>query len=411
MNADKRANGNRPDWDALDPQLREMVAARHPQRQIAKALGVGQEAVRYRMQKLGLEPNAPVGRLARRTFSRKAMQRPRGTLAVMQYCLPDQLEIDPRYQRSIDNSESQALIADIALNWHWGRAQVLTVARREGRLFVVDGQHRLAAAKLRGDIQQLPCLIEEFSDVAEEAALFNDLNDKRRPVSAIDKFRAAVVAGDAECIAIGAALDRAGLALAPHTNPTCWKAGQIANIGGIRSAWKTHGAAATELALTLMADAFKGQVLAYAGTIFPGLAAVCAGRSGEDVIADAQLTRLIAVLGQRTQEQWRAAVLEEMAASGTGRVAAMTHVFREALQEAHQSPSRPGIGSSEPVAPMPHRGAKSVPLVAGGGAAFGDGYEMRKAGATFCGQCEKLMAPEAARRCKSAWCKLRDVAA
>ena len=337
-----------------------------------------------------------------KSFAREAMQPARGTLAVMQYCLPSQLEIDPSYQRSIENGESQALIADIALNWHWGRAQVLTVSRRDGRLFVVDGQHRLAAAKLRGDIQQLPCLIEEFADVAEEARLFNDLNDKRRPVSAIDKFRAALVAGDADCMAIGAALERAGLALAPHSNPTFWKPGQIANIGGIRAAWKSHGPTATELALTLMANAFKGQVLSYAGTIFPGLVAVCAGPTSEGGISDAALTRLIAVLPSQPQEEWRKAALREMATSGVGRVVAMTFTFRMAIATGEPAPA------SGNAAPVPYLGSKSMPLVAGGGSAFGDGFEKRKAGAEFCSQCEKLVSPSTATRCQSNWCKLRD---
>lgn len=326
-------------------------------------------------------------------FTSEAMQPARGTMAVMQYCLPGQLDIDPSYQRSIDNPESQALIADIALNWHWGRAQVLAVSRRGGKLYVVDGQHRLAAARLRGDIPQLPCLIEEFSDIAEEAALFNDLNDKRRPVSAIDKFRAGIVAGDAECIAVGEAMNRVGLALAPHTNPTSWKAGQIANIGGIRAAWKTHGAAASELALTVLAAAFKGQVLIYAGTIYPGLVAVCAGRPGEGVIDDAALAALLAALAGKTQEEWRNAILHEMASAGVGRVVAATAVFRTAMARALA---------------VPYLGAASV-AVPGAAAGFGSGYDKREVGAAFCAQCDRLVSMAEAARCKSAWCKRRDV--
>ncbi len=341
-----------------------------------------------------------------KTFSREVMRPVQGTLAVMQYCLPDQLEIDPRYQRSIDNPESQALIAEIALNWHWGRAQVLAVSRREGRLFVVDGQHRLAAARLRGDIQQLPCLIEEFADVAEEAQLFNDLNDRRRPVSAIDKFRAALVAGDESCTAIAGAMERAGLTLAPHGNPNFWQPGQIANVGGIRGAWKTHGPAATELAMTLMADAFKGEVLHYAGTIFPGLVAVCAGKPGEDTIDDEGLQRLIAALGRKSQLQWRAAVLKEMAATGVGRVVAMTTaLLREALGGAG------GTARTPASAPAPVKPAPLPVAVPGGGLGFGAAYDRRAKGDQFCAQCDKLKSPEAASRCQSAWCKLRDVPA
>ncbi len=342
-----------------------------------------------------------------KTFSRDMMAPPRGSMPVLQFCLPDQLEVDHSYQRSIGSGESQALIADIATNWNWGRAQLLTVSRRDGRLFVVDGQHRLAAARLRGDIQQLPCLVEEFSTVAEEAQLFDALNDKRRPVSAIDKFRAAIVAGDPDCVAIAGAMERAGLALAPHSNPTAWKPGQLANIGGIRGAWKTHGPAATELALTVLAGAFKGEVLEYAGTIFPGLAAVCAGKPGAETIDDDGLTRLIAALGRKTQRQWRSAVLEEMASSGVGRTVAMAFSLREAMA----GQSAPAAGNAAVTVPMSKSCPIPIAVPGAGGAAFGDRFDRRAGGDQFCEQCDKLVAPEKAKRCQSAWCKLRDLAA
>lgn len=336
-----------------------------------------------------------------KTFSREAMSAPRGLMPAIQWCLVDQLEIDPTYQRSIDNNESQALIAEIALNWHWGRAQLLNVSRRDGRLFVVDGQHRHAAAKLRGDIQQLPCLVEEFASVAEEAALFDDLNGRRRPVSALDKFRAALVAGDPDCVAIGAAMDRAGLTLARHGNPQTWEPGQISNIGGIRRAWIRSGPEVTELAMTLMADAFKGEVLTYAGTIFPGLVALCGGPNGKEMIGDAELSKLIGVLGVRTQKEWRKAALREMAATGDGMAVAMMQVFRKALNP----------GAPQRVVHDDDWQPSAVPIAVGGTAAFGDRYDQRKAGGQFCSQCDKMVSPEKAKRCESAWCKVRDLAA
>lgn len=404
---EKAAHGKRHDWTALTPMLRDMVAARKSQRQIAEALGVGQETVRAQLRKLGLATKPRGLGRAGKAFLREDMLAPRGSMPVLEWCRTDDLEIDPSYQRSIDNPESQALIADIAHNWNWDLAELLKVSRRDGRKFVVDGQHRQAAAKLRGDILQLPCLVKEFASVAEEAALFNDLNGKRRPVSALDKFRAALVAGDADCAAIGAAMERAGLTLASHSNPVSWKPGQISNIGGIRSAWKSYGPAATELALTLLANAFAGEVLTYAGTIFPGLVAICAGDKGNGTLADDDLARLIAALGSRTQEQWRNAALREMASSGDGRVVAMTQVFRAALRgEAEKAPASGNAGVTRPALPD-----APLPISVGGGAAFGDGFEKRKAGAEFCSQCEKLRSPAEASRCASAWCKLRDVAA
>ena len=73
--------------------------------------------------------------------------------------IPD-LHIDPTYQRSIDTAPSQTLIRRIAVHWDWGLCQPLTVAKRDdGMLYVIDGQHRLAAAKARHDIYDLPCVV------------------------------------------------------------------------------------------------------------------------------------------------------------------------------------------------------------------------------------------------------------
>ena len=45
------------------------------------------------------------------------------------------------------------------------------VARRsDGGLYVVDGQHRMAAAILRRDIGQLPCVISSYASAGDEAA-------------------------------------------------------------------------------------------------------------------------------------------------------------------------------------------------------------------------------------------------
>ena len=81
------------------------------------------------------------------------MEPARGQLPALQWCLIEQLQIDEGYQRGIEEGGSQSLIRRIAQGWDWRLCQVLVVARREeGGLFVVDGQHRLAAARMRGGI-------------------------------------------------------------------------------------------------------------------------------------------------------------------------------------------------------------------------------------------------------------------
>ncbi|MEM6907198.1 MAG: DUF6551 family protein [Pseudomonadota bacterium] len=230
---------------------------------------------------------------------------PIGTLPVLQYLTPGQLQIDTNYQRSLEGSSSERLINAIAYDWNWKLCLPLVVARRpNGELFVIDGQHRLAAANLRGDIQVLPCVVIDGGDVESEAQTFVHLNKQRRPLSKLDVFKAAVASGDTQACAIDEAIRRAGLAIAATSSYHSWKPGQIINIGGIEAAWREHGPFAASLALEVMGKAFNGQVLKFAGSIYPGIASITAEGESFDFIEE-----LVTMVACKSQEDWRKAIL------------------------------------------------------------------------------------------------------
>jgi len=249
--------------------------------------------------------------MSRAGTDRLKINPPIGVMPVLQNVLPAQLSIDPDYQRSIDNAQSQALIRKIATHWDWSLCLPLVVARRPGssELFVIDGQHRLAAARMRRDIQQLPCVLLDMAEKADEAAAFVHLNQNRRALAKIDIFKAAVASGDTEATAIVAALREAGLSVAPHQNYISWKPGMLANIGGLEAAWRQHGATRTRAGLAVMARAFDGQVLRYAGTIFPGVVALCAQLTAKKdplIWKDGDEADMVAeMIGETSQEDWR----------------------------------------------------------------------------------------------------------
>lgn len=238
---------------------------------------------------------------------------PLGMLPALQYLLPQQLEIDAQYQRSLDSEQSQQLVRAIAQHWNWDLCQPLVVARRpDGKLYVIDGQHRLAAARLRGDIPQLPAVVVQYDSVEDEAASFVLLNQQRKPLSKLDLFKAAVASGDTTASAIVEAMDKAGIRLAPHQNYISWKPGMVSNIAGIEACWKGRGALVTGLALKALAQGFEGQVLRYAGTIFPGIAAVIDAEvsSNGNRAPDSEIWDLIVdMLSATSQEEWRRAVM------------------------------------------------------------------------------------------------------
>src|SRR5947207_2595614 len=89
---------------------------------------------------------------------------PLGRMPVLQFCAPGELAVDASYQRGLEDTRSRDLIKRIAAHWNWDLCQPLVVARRQGgALYVIDGQHRLEAARQRGDIAQLPCVVLDYA--------------------------------------------------------------------------------------------------------------------------------------------------------------------------------------------------------------------------------------------------------
>lgn len=268
--------------------------------------------------------------MSRAPTSRLKVNPPLGRRPSLENRTIAELRIDPSYQRSVETGASQALIRRIAQHWDWGLFQPLVVARRDdGTFWVVDGQHRLAAARLRNDMYDLPCVVTQYASAGDEAATFVALNVQRRPLSALDLFNAAVTANDESATEIALMISAAGLALAPHTNSTAWKPGMVANIAGIQAAHRTHGKKATARALRVLAVAFEGQVLVYAGTIFPGIARLIA-----ETAADLEDQLLASVLAGATQKEWCADIeLHKVNAEVTRPIAAHA-VIRAAYLEA-----------------------------------------------------------------------------
>lgn len=258
----------------------------------------------------------------------------RGRRPVPANCTIAELQVDTGYQRSIENSASQALIRSIARDWDWRLCQPLEISRRisdDGEsLFVVDGQHRLAAARLRRDIYDLPCIVTEYGSVREEIDAFLALNDKRRPLSALDKFRASVARGEEGSVEVMALVSAAGLTLAPHSNFRFWKPGMISNIAGIRKFYARFGAEPVGEALAMIGRTYADEVLRYAGTLFPGLVQALAGEEPEG--GDCAL--LEQVLAGATQAEWSQEINTIIGARGIHRNEASAIAIRNAWEEA-----------------------------------------------------------------------------
>lgn len=118
------------------------------------------------------------------------------------------LNVDDSYQRS----HSTEKVLELASNWSFVACGSICVGEREdGSLWVIDGQHRVIAARKRHDIKTLPCLVFETTGSQEEAKGFLNTNANRKPISSISQFKAAVTAGDEIAIFVKETLDRLGI--------------------------------------------------------------------------------------------------------------------------------------------------------------------------------------------------------
>jgi hypothetical protein len=137
----------------------------------------------------------------------------------------DLLDVDRRYQRQMGEGNWKH-VNRILREWNWLYYQPIVVAPKDGGqgFVVVDGQHRLEAARKHPLIDRLPCYIVEAVDVAQQARAFVALNARRIGVTRLQRFWAAHAAGEATakrihriCSEAGVTITKSGGVLPPCT--------------------------------------------------------------------------------------------------------------------------------------------------------------------------------------------------
>lgn len=216
---------------------------------------------------------------------------------------PSELEVDDSYQRSTDTKRSQSLIRKIASNWDWRMCLPLVVSRRDDAFYVIDGQHRLAAARLRGDIPFLPCCITTYNTVADEAAMFVAMNRTRKAIGVLDDFHAAVAGNDPDVLAVCKLVEDAGFTVARTSGSVAWPVGAVAFTTSIKKVRKKHGSEICAEALNAMAEAFPDEVLNAGASTFLALCDIALAGSAPD------RDRLIKALRTKNQKGWASLVV------------------------------------------------------------------------------------------------------
>ena len=124
------------------------------------------------------------------------------------------LSVDRRYQRELGD-KNRAHINRIVREFNWLFFQPICVAPAAtgGGYLVIDGQHRLEAAKKHPLIDKLPCYVVAAPDVQKQAEAFVALNARRIGITRLHRFWAAEASGDATAQRITALCAKAGITI------------------------------------------------------------------------------------------------------------------------------------------------------------------------------------------------------
>lgn len=123
------------------------------------------------------------------------------------------LTIDKTYQREI-SKQGAAHVNRILLSFNWNHYQPIVVSERDDGIYaVIDGQHRLEAAKRHPLIESLPCYIIDAADAAKQAAIFVAVNSRRIALTSLQQFHAAVAAKQPEAMSAAGLCRDAGVTI------------------------------------------------------------------------------------------------------------------------------------------------------------------------------------------------------
>jgi hypothetical protein len=127
---------------------------------------------------------------------------------------PASLFVDPAYQRAI-GERGLKQIRRIIESWDWNKFKppACSYAEHEGQtvLKVFDGQHTAIAAASHPMIKEIPVMIHEAKETAQQAAAFVGQNTNRLAVTALQLHQAALVAGDEDAMTVSQVCNRAGV--------------------------------------------------------------------------------------------------------------------------------------------------------------------------------------------------------
>ena len=181
---------------------------------------------------------------------------------MIEHMRPRDLLVDETYQREL-SPKSLRLIRSIVEGWDWLKFKAPVVAMTDRGFEVVDGQHTAIAAACHPDIDTIPVLVVDGSDLARRARAFVSHAVDRLQVRPVQVWHAAVAAGDEDATTIRNVLDRAGVKLLAYAPAdSVYGKGETISLAAVRRLVVNRGAMRAREVLEILAAAELAPILA-----------------------------------------------------------------------------------------------------------------------------------------------------
>jgi hypothetical protein len=177
---------------------------------------------------------------------------------------PASLFVDPIYQRSI-GERGKRLIRQVVENWDWNKFKPpsCSYAEHQGKtvLKIFDGQHTAIAAASHPNIREIPVMIHEAKETAQQAAAFVGQNTGKLSVTPLQIHQAALVAQDEDAMTIDQVCARAGVKILRFSQKN-FEVGETVAISAISGLVDKRGAMKARMILEVLVKAGMAPILA-----------------------------------------------------------------------------------------------------------------------------------------------------
>lgn len=189
--------------------------------------------------------------------------------------------------KTIPNQQTQRLInrshvKEIADNFDRNVFAPVTVSCRDGEYYILDGQHRVGAVKLRfGDSYIVECKVIYGLTAEQEADLFVKINTSQKMLNASDVVKGKYYANDPQVVAIKKMCDRNGIEFGFESGSRNKQDGRIIAVKTLCDTYEKLGKTTTERIIKLLNDTWNGNAEGLSATMIKAMAVIMSLYSSE----------------------------------------------------------------------------------------------------------------------------------